>query len=239
MNAINPVDLDDHTIIPLDLQEELPGLKRVFEEHEYLEQCEDRHPDIRRIRRQLEARMMDWRIRAYHCTKEPRADYFRNAGLRLTNVDTHREEFLELFGSNFSSSALDSLKSNWRNTTALEKARRNGKIWVCLTRDLTLDDGCDRLFTYYGGEAIYKYVDEDTEALLTLASIGQPVVVEFVIGGHEIQNFQLRAAAWTVLSAWHRQINPRARKVDAETFITRAVPPAEILFVSPRNIPEA
>ena len=111
---------------------------------------------------------------------------------------------------------------------------RNGLIWICLSRPGVSDDGTDKFFTFFGGEAIYwPLVDGRYPCIAEkLRTIGQPVVVELAVPAIDLHFFQ--PLARYVLSCHHKRLKPTVDRPEAEARLKRQVLPSEIIRVTPR-----
>jgi|25BtaG_2_1085352.scaffolds.fasta_scaffold04157_4 hypothetical protein len=101
------------------------------------------------------------RVKAYHCTRAIRGD-IASSGLKKFDLE-ERIQYLDgvLMASGLSRGMLDDYFSEVRRFISGQNLRgREGKICFCLNRALFEDDdGCDKLFRYFGGEALYKLAE--------------------------------------------------------------------------------
>ena len=135
------------------------------------------------------------RVKAYHCTRAIRGD-IASSGLKKFDLE-ERIQYLDgvLMASGLSRGLLDDYFSEVRRFISGQNLRgREGKICFCLNRALFEDDdGCDKLFRYFGGEALYKlaeHVPKFGEIIEALEAIGEPLVVTASIPLNAMLPFQ-------------------------------------------------
>lgn len=225
-----PLRLDSLDSLPLEFKHRLEPYRHDFERYEHLETVL-RNKRVKRIAEELSEYLRKQDIRAYHCTKEPYADFFEKRGLRLTDIRSHQEEFLHELSDIFTPDELNFMKSAWADYfTPFNLKHRNNRIWMCLTKRLANNSGTEPFFTYYGGEAIYFPLREHPPIEKKLREIGQPVVVEICVRGGNLRVF--RELSEPLLGALHQQWRsaPTAPS-DLECHQVVPVPPEDILAV--------
>lgn len=127
------------------------------------------------------------------------------------------------------------MKSAWASYfPGLQDRGRNGLLWFCLAPDQVVGDGTERLFEYFGGEAIYMPLVQVTTVAAKLRAMGDPVIVEIAIAPNELHTFSEHPFATNSLSLYHRRVNRNACIHAREGYLTRDVSPNEIVRVVKR-----
>ena len=103
-------------------------------------------------------------------------------GLRILNIERHHLEFRELISEHplINKNLFDCIDKTLSDWQTNHGGTREGMLWFCLSRHL-VDDGTEKFFQYFGGEAIYWpfIFDPKTKDIANLLEqIGEPVVVE-------------------------------------------------------------
>lgn len=171
------------------------------------------------------------RVKAYHCTRAIRGD-IASSGLKKFDLE-ERIQYLDgvLMASGLSRGMLDDYFSEVRRFISGQNLRgREGKICFCLNRALFEDDdGCDKLFRYFGGEALYKlaeHVPKFGEVREALEAIGEPLVVTASIPLNAMLPFQ---------SDRVRRYLSGDNSECCEAFINVDVPPSDIMEIEVFN----
>lgn len=227
-----PLRLESPNALPLEIFERLEEHKQLFQHSEYLESVIE-HSAVSAIAEDLENYLRQQRIIGYHCTKEPYEGFFAERGLRTTDVLTHQQEFLSMFGSRFTLDELEEMKSAWHSYFVEDRQRtyRDGLIWSCLSRSLVKTRGTETFFRFFGGEAIFMPLLENASIAEKLESIGTPVVVEVVLPGDSLTAYYPMSR--TVLSQYHLRVNPNASPVHSEAKLRKSIPPEDVISVTP------
>jgi hypothetical protein len=226
-----PLKLEDPRAVPPHLGEALKRHDALLARTVFLDNIV-RGPEIGPIAEALSHHLCLQRIHAYHCTREPAPGYFAARGLRPTSLDEHQEEFLRLFGHHFTAEERAYVRKQWSEYfDPTQRRARQGRVWTCLSRALVRSHGTEPFFAAYGGEAIYMPLADDSSAMRKLATLGQPVVVEVALPGASLKTYS--DMAWSVLSIYHRRVNPNAHPIESEACYEGAVPPDDVLQVVP------
>ena len=187
---------------------------------------------LREVVDELEEYLRKQPICAYHCTREPAPGYFKQQGLRLTNLKAHQDEFLATFGHYFTASEVVELREAWdRHFVAGKQVKhREGMIWFCLTKETANSSGTDSFFKFFGGEAIFMPLKRHPTIADKLAKLGAPVVVSVrLLAGTSTPH---RSLAMPLVSAYHRTLRPDAQPWPAETYIRQPVDSHDVLAVT-------
>ncbi len=228
---MEPVRLDDVAALPTDFLARLRVVDSVFQAHEYIDSVAA-DLRVRPLVAELEDHLRRVPIRGYHCTREPTPGHFAREGLRLTDVETHQNEFLRLFGGRFTSSELQDMQAAWRSyfVGTSQTRGRNGRLWFCLTAATARSDGTQVFFDHFGGEAIFMPLKRHPTIPAKLGAIGTPAIVEVrLLPGVPSKHQSL---ALPLLSAYHLTRRPDARPWLAETYIEHPVPADDVLAVT-------
>lgn len=171
------------------------------------------------------------RVKAYHCTRAIRGD-IASSGLKKFDLE-ERIQYLDgvLMAGGLSRGLLDDYFSEVRRFISGQNLRsREGKICFCLNRALFEDDdGCDKLFRYFGGEALYKLAEQVPkfgEVREALESIGEPLVVTASIPLNAMLPFQSDRV--------RRYLSGDISEC-CEAFINVDVPPSDIMEIGVFN----
>lgn len=225
------VRLEEPTTIPLELRKALNAhdtLLRTTRSTEALV----RGGALTSIANALTEHLRGQRIHGYHCTREPELGHFTKHGLRATNLSEHQEEFVRMLGHRFTSEELAYMRAQWHAYfDASQRRGREGRVWACLTRALTISQGTERFFKAYGGEAIHMPLADGSSAMKKLMEIGEPVVVEVALPGDRIHTYC--EMAWCALTYHHRRVNEGAHPMESEACLQGSVPTADVLDVVP------
>ena len=224
--------VDDLNSVPAELGARLADLRSLFLSSRFVDNLLST-PELASLATELEEHFRSHWIRGYHCTKESCEGYFRTHGLRVTDIAQHQAEFVEKFGERFTDSELAELKTEWHDYFDREGqgVLRHGQLWACLTRNSILDDdGVDRFFSLYGGEAIRMPFDNHPTITPKLASIGSPVVVEVAVPGNLLRASYPVATA--LLSRYHQTVRQDARLFESEAVWRTPVAPEHVLAVT-------
>lgn len=227
-----PLCLESPQALSEKIRERLNRHRDLFFAHKYVEAVLE-NEEVRDIANDIESHLIQHRLRAYHCTKEPFSNFFRTRGLRPTNVKSHQAEFLEMFGDKFTSDELGRMRCAWQEyfERGGQRKMRDGFVWTCLSRSLVQSQGTDTFFRYFGGESIFMPLLNDAAIASKLQLIGSPVVVEVSIPGELIRaNYKMSTA---ILSLYHISIRDDAHPFESEAHICQAVPPEDVLCVTP------
>jgi hypothetical protein len=229
---MRPLRLDDPASLPPSFAAKLADFDQVFQRCEYADILADDR-GLRRLGDELETYLRTQPIYAYHCSREPEPGYFHKHGLRLTNLQTHQEEFLARFGERFTSGEIADMREAWRRhfVQGGQVKYREGMIWFCLTRETAYSSGTEVFFKYFGGEAVFMPLKRHPTIAKKLSQIGAPVVVEVrlppgVASAH-------RPLSLPLLSAYHRTRRTDACPWLAETHVRQPVLPADVVAVTP------
>lgn len=227
-----PLQLESPDALPLEIFERLEEHKQLFQQNEYLESVIE-HSVVSAIAEDLENHLRRQRIIGYHCTKEPHEGFFAARGLRTTDVLAHQQEFLSMFGNLFTLDELEEMKSIWHSYFVEQRQRscRDGLIWTCLSRSLVKTRGTETFFRFFGGEAIFMPLKENSILAKKLESIGTPVIVEVALPGDSLTAYYQMSRA--VLSQYHRRVNPNASPVYSEANLRKNIPPEDVISVIP------
>ncbi|RZU02170.1 hypothetical protein [Rivibacter subsaxonicus] len=226
-----PLRLESPDALPAGLASRLVAHRALFRMHEFLDSVLE-HTAVRAIADELEAHLSQQRIHGYHSTKEPVPGFFVARGLRPTDVETHQAEFLAAFGDRFTETELAEMKVAWHEyfVQGGQRRHRNGLVWACLSRSLAKTSGTETFYRYFGGEAVFMPLKNDSSVAAKLEAIGQPVVVEVSLPGAVLEAQHPMAMA--VLSHYHRTIRPDAHLYESEARLRQAVPAADVIRVT-------
>lgn len=120
------------------------------------------------------------RLKAYHCTRAIEKDIL-SSGLVCFDLDNRLRYLKEkLLDYGLPQELVDSYETAVRrDISGSNLTFRKGQVWFCLNEEL-LNDGCEKFFRYFGGEATYRianYYTEYIDVKEALKNIGQPLVV--------------------------------------------------------------
>lgn len=232
--APHTVRLDQPSTLPVALQERVATLRPIFKRHQWMDNVIETGVGSA-VAAELESWLSGQRISGYHCTKEPRPGYYAEKGLRVLNLRDHIDEFLQAHAARMRSQLLKGFQDHYAWWTKSDKGHREGMIWFCMSWHLVVNDGTDRFFKYFGGEALYWPFDDRTEDgqqyLRFLESIGRGVVVEVAIPGQDLIYYKEFGLARDVLSHAARAVNPEFQIDPLEGHLTRNVLPDEVIAV--------
>jgi len=177
--------------------------------------------------------ILDGKIHAYHCTKQPHAGYFEEQGLRTLSIEQHHQEFDEMIATKATPSLrkrFQSIHADFRRDQQIPY--REGLLWFCLSKCLIDEGGTWRFFKYFGGEAVYwPVIENDAECEEFLESLGEPVVVEVVVPAKDFVVFPDFAFSRALISQWATQFNQNFQVDMLEGHLKRDVHPQEIVGV--------
>lgn len=227
-----PLHLDSPEALPAEFVVRLLDYQHLFQRHKFLEAVLE-NQSVRTIANDLEAYLKKQRIYGYHCTKEPSPRFFETRGLRPTDIRAHQAEFLATYGDKFTSNEITEIKASWEAYFERHGQRklRDGHVWVCLSRSLVKTSGTETFFRYFGGESIFMPLIEHSSIALKLEAIGLPVVVELTLLGNILKAGHEMSLA--VLSRYHATICPDSYSYESEARLCQAVPPEDIIRVTP------
>lgn len=229
---MEPVRLDDVAALPADILGRLREVDSIFQAHEHIDSVAA-EPAVRPLVAELEEHLRGLPVRAYHCTREPAPGYFAREGLRLADIEAHHNEFLRLFGDQFTASELQDMRAAWQGyfVGTGQTRGRNGRLWFCLTEATARSDGTRVFFDHFGGEAIFMPLKRHPTISAKLGAIGAPVIVEVrLLPGAPSKHLSL---ALPLLSAYHLTRRPDAHLWLAETFVQQPVDARDVLSVTP------
>lgn len=171
------------------------------------------------------------KVKAYHCTRAFIGD-IKKYGLKVFDLDERLMYLNEvLLSHGISVGVINKYEIEIRNyISGMQLKARKGKICFCLNRGLFEEDnGCDHFFKYFGGEAMYRVADSDSQFSSiknALQVIGEPLVVTASIS--------LRTACSHQIDRIGRFIS--GESVDrCEVFIHENVMPKDILHIEVFN----
>lgn len=129
---------------------------------------------------------------AHHCCKGFEDDYnqYGIKPLLISERIDFVKDALRLHG--LSSSDLEHFENRVRSyLTNGQVEGREGKVSFCLNKKLFEDDGCDYFFKYFGGEAMYRAFEGETNCkiLKSLTEIGYPLIISCKLNFSEIEQF--------------------------------------------------
>jgi hypothetical protein len=226
--------LDNPASIPSHLLRALSAQRIGFERHRYFDHVV-RHETINAIADELDRLVSKDRVVGYHCSKELTPDLFSSRGLRPLSINQHIEEFLEIVEVS-APQLLDQFRrvyTPWMRSAQMNG--REGRVSFCLARELVVEEGTERFFKYYGGEALYWPFDKGNPCLDFLESLGRPVVVEVTLPARELSTFTRRPFARSLLGYYGHSINPEFQPEPLEAQMTRPILPSEIIRVHERD----
>lgn len=184
---------------------------------------------------ELEAFIRAHRVIGYHCTKEPAPGFYERQGLRILDLNRQQSEFLELHGHHFSAAEVVDMRCRWADYFGKQQAAaRSGKVWFCLAHNQVVGSGTDRLFSLFGGEAVYMPLAGVPPLVEKLRAIGRPVVIEVSLVPDELRVFSPIAFAFNAISLAHRRRKPTAPLAGYEGYVSGDIEPSRILRVTPQ-----
>lgn len=230
----SPLRLESPDALPTEFVTRLSSHRHLFQQHEFLDTILE-NQSVRTIADDLEAYLKQQCIHAYHCTKEPSNGFFETRGLRPTDVRAHQAEFLAAFVDKFTADEVTEMKGAWENYFERHGQRglRDGLVWACLSRSMVKSAGAKTFFRFFGGESIFMPLKLHSSIASKLEVIGHPVVVEVALPGNVLKDGYEMSLA--VLSCYHAKIRPDAHPCESEARLRQAVPPEDIICVTPLN----
>lgn len=226
--------LDKDDWWPKKIKERVASLRDELLGNEFMETLINSDP-FRAIAEELEAFIFTHRVMGYHCTKEQQPGYFEAHGLRVLRREDHQAEFVQKFGTSFSTEELAEMQRDWSAYFDGEQDRcRNGRLWLCLAPDQVVDSGTKQFFAYYGGESVYVPIVQHSAIKEKLRAIGNPVVVEVSIDPGKLCTFLPVPFALNTLSRFHHRMNPDAHICSREGYLICPINPVEIVRVTPK-----
>lgn len=233
--AAHPLKLESRLALPGCFRQRLLPFTSALKATGFVENLIQGDATFRQISEDLDTHLATQRIWAYHCTKEASPGHFLGSGLRLTNLEEHQAKFLAAHGHRFTPREIDEMKRGWLDhfVNGGQVAIRQNRIHACLSRPLVVSHGTRLFHRYFGGEIIYfPHCDHPTIGP-KLAAIGNPVVVEFAVLGSKLNcRYPM---SYYVLSRYHRQLKRSAHRFDSEADFGTAVPPADVIQVTPAD----
>jgi hypothetical protein len=160
-----------------------------------------RNPKTRSIAVQLDAYVRRHRVLAFHCTKEHPVGHLAASGLRVLRGSAHLNDCVEALSPHLSSEQVDRLRRAFERFHDRSLAAREGKLWFCLDRRAVLDRGTEDFFRYFGGESLYRPLNDGAHEDIrrVLAIVGRPVVAECTLSPDELTVFPELAFGRTLL----------------------------------------
>lgn len=187
--------------------------------------------NIQEIRKVRPVNIDTVKIRAHHCTRAIVED-IKDNGLKIFDLG-ERLEYLKknLLSYGISAQLIEKYEKEVREyISGMQLKGRREKICFCLNRELfEVDYGCDDFFKYFGGEAMYRIADCDSQFSLiqeALKFIGEPLVVTASISLRTAQSYQKDRI--------EQRINGQLTE-NCEVFIHENVPPEDILQIEVFN----
>ena len=93
--------------------------------------------------------------------------------------------------------------------------------------------GTKTFFRFFGGESIFMPLIQNSPIASKLEAIGRPVVVEVALPGNFLKaGYEM---SFAVLSRYHATIHPDSYSYESEAYFFQAVPPEDIIRVTPLN----
>lgn len=120
-------------------------------------------------------------LRGWHCTRLTTGEA---ADIQLGGLEVLDPGLLERrIGAQESRGALTSQQAQrLRTRNQARESGRRGKCWFCFYPPrLAGQHGMERLFTSWGGEALYNYYEDDPDVGPALREIGVPTLVEAIV----------------------------------------------------------
>ena len=194
-----------------------------------------RHPTLRPVLEEVEAYVEANPLTAYHCTKQLPERPFAATGLRVLNFGEHHDEIKNLLRNHrlVTPALFDKLTNNldfWKkNHTGI----RENMLWFCVDRSLVFNEGTTSFFKFFGGEAVYFAMMDDSELGPILQRLGEPVVVEARIASRDLTVFQDFAFARSLVSHFAASVNPEFKIENREGFLSKGVKPIDVVAVHP------
>lgn len=227
-----PLRLDSPDALPAEFVARLAGHQHLFRKHEFLDAVLENR-SVRTIADDLNAYLRQRRIYGYHCTKEPSPGFFETRGLRSTDVHARQAEFLTMYGDRFTANEVAEMKAAWEDYFEGhgQRSMRDGLVWACLSRSLVKTSGTKTFFRFFGGESIFMPLMQHSLIVSKLEALGHPVVVEVALPG-DVLNAR-HEMSFAILSRHHATIRPDAHLYESEASLRQAVPPKDIIRVSP------
>jgi len=194
----------------------------------------------KQTRETLEALLLDFEIRAFHCTRLLDPESVKRNGLEILSPVTAKLRLLDSLrqagvAENLLASAAQAF-DNCENTGEFE--HRQGMLWFALNKEMIDGSGCADLLQHFGGEIARHALDSLADKLFpVLASIGIPCVVEARLPIRDAQPHHLTALADEFIRlSWGRFLGERQDARDCDMMIRRPIEPDRILKVWKRPV---
>lgn len=181
----NVIVMADESTWPSDIVNYLTENHDVFfswearRNNQYGVQCDVRSYD--RVSGQLRELLNQYLLHGYHCTRltENEIDVIRANGMSLPNGEFLKKRIQALITDQLISTQI--AEQLIKRNQADEKYRAN-QIWFCFYDPYLADqDGIERFFRSWGGEALYNSHESDPETGIILNAIGIPCIIEAVV----------------------------------------------------------
>lgn len=213
-----------------------PSVIKLLTNNNFID-CVLKDSDIKNIFADVEYYAKDKGIAGYHCAKQLPEKPYKKIGLRILDFEKHHSEFLDYLKENklVNEKQFQIIKTDLAKFK--EKNRRENQLWFCFTRQLVFhDDGCEKFFKYYGGEAIYMafvYEENRTKIKTILEQIGEPVVVEAHIPIENLTLTKENPFGNALVSYFASTINPKFYNDGLEGYVKKNIMPSKITNVYP------
>lgn len=136
---------------------------------------------------QIDESLTRHRLVAYHCTRltPNEINQVRTNGLRVLSPDLVQDRLEQCVADGLmTTDERDALAHSpmLKASLANEHGYRTGMVWLCPNRATIRDSaGVFRLFSLWGGEAVYGGHEDNAQITATLARIGEPAIVKCAI----------------------------------------------------------
>lgn len=223
-------DLAQTENIPQDILSVLAAYHELLGAAEFLDELLERQ-DIFEIADALNGLAEEAGVVGYHYTRSSRCS-IEASGLISKSGEERRREFLEEYGDYFTLRQRERMEATWDAYFDERQNRvRDHRIWFNLTKFALEDGGAAPLLSNYGGEVVYMPLALDCEIAMTLASIGEPMVIRCSLDTKDLDTFSSTPWGKVWLSSYHRSVNPNAHQTDFDVYTTHPVHPERILSI--------
>jgi hypothetical protein len=200
-----------------------------------LDWCEDDSPWSSRYESEIQALLRsvhDCALKGWHCTRlrEAEAQSIRDSGMAVLSESlVNRRIAAARAAGELSQDVADRLSTTHRASDP----RRQGQIWFGFSPALPDEHATERLFRYWGGEAVYWAHERGTEISAVLRRIGHPSIIDAWVPISDLQPLAQEAILKCLcLVDLHAAGADVARPfADVEGNVQKAIPATAILAI--------
>ena len=179
----------------------------------------------------LAVKMAKRSIRAFHYTRLTEAEIgkLRNQGIHLSTQDSLKDRLAGQVAAGAFSEEIASRLYDLSPLLSGPENNRSGMFWLSVLPVRVEDGGFERQLAYWGGEAVYMWLEDAPNLIEIVQSIGKPYVIEVCVPISE--STCAFDAAQVVIGSFISSLGLRPRNTSFDLCVTSNLPSEAILGI--------